>query len=119
MQLRTAKENNLRLFSSFTSHGLLQTASRTIRNHKTLGGTPLKNRSMHLLVRRHQATDESRNETAAHGANILGNEPNGGAHLTRDTDGQLGVGVGLVLGAARSDEVVVDVRTLHSVENVE
>lgn len=84
----------------------------TILNHENLGGTPLKEkikRSVHLLVSRHQAADESRDQTAAHSADILGNQPNGGTHLTRDTDGQLSVGVRLVLGAARSNEIVVDV----------
>lgn len=104
-------------FVSFrlTSQGLLNQRSKkksTILNHENLGGTPLKEkikRSVHLLVSRHQAADESRDQTAAHSADILGNQPNGGTHLTRDTDGQLSVGVRLVLGAARSNEIVVDV----------
>lgn len=73
----------------------------------------------HLLGSSHQTTDERDNQSASDVANILGDEPNSGTHLSGNGNGELGVCVGFVVVAARGDHVVVDVAALHAVENVE
>ena len=85
----------------------------------TIGKDPNDLLSTRLLMRAHQATNEGSDKSALYGNNVVGYEPDGGAHLSRNTDGQLGVLVAFVVVAALVYEVVVDVCGLHAGEDIE
>lgn len=59
---------------------------------------------LHMLARSHQTSQERNNQSASHRHNILRYKPDSGAHLSRNTDGQLGVEVGILLGPTVVDE---------------
>lgn len=69
-------------------------------------------------MRTHQTTNKRRNQPTLHGDNILRHEPDGGAHFPGNANGELGVLVAVVVGAAGVDEVVVDVGGLHAGEHI-
>ncbi len=70
-------------------------------------------------MRAHQATDKGSDKPALHGNNIIRHKPDSSTHLSRNTDGQLGVLVAFVVVATLVDKVVVDVCGLHAGENIE
>lgn len=64
-------------------------------------------------------TNKCGHQTTADLAYILGNKPDCRTQLTRNTDAELGIHVGILVSLARSDEIIVNVAALHAVEHVE
>ena len=64
-------------------------------------------------------TDKSNHEPTPHLADILGHQPNRGAHLPCNANRQLRIQIRLLVGPARRHELVVHIATLHAVQHIE